>query len=164
MKYFYRSLVAVLFALLSTSAFAVIGSYTFDTPEQEARFFKLITELRCPKCQNQSIADSNAPIAQDLRQTVHRMVLAGDDDQQVIDFMLARYGDFILYKPRLDKKTVILWFGPVVLLLLGLLVLIMIIKHHRRMTREHVSTVPLTSQEQETLDSLLDKNKGRQQP
>ncbi len=164
MKSFYPSLVALLFALLTTSAFAVIDSYTFDTQDQETRFFKLTNGLRCPKCQNQSIADSNAPIARDLRREVHRMLLAGYNDQQVIDFMLARYGDFVLYKPRLDKKTVVLWFGPAVLLFLGLLVLGMIIRGHRQIARKQAVTAPLTPEEQQALDSLLnkDKNKGRQ--
>ena len=159
MRRIYHSMLAVLFALLATSAFAVIDSYTFDNEEQEVRFFQLTNELRCPKCQNQSIADSDAMIAQDLRREVHRMLLEGDSDQQVIDFMLDRYGDFVLYNPRLDKKTIILWFGPAILLLLGLFALLMIVRSNRRARQQ--AAEPLSTEEQNTLDRLLQKDSAK---
>ena len=113
------------------TAYGVIDSYEFSSPEQEQQFFELTNELRCPKCQNQSIADSNAPIAQDLRREVHRLVNDGADNQTVIDFMLARYGDFVLYKPRLSGMNLILWLGPVLLLFVGFMVLFVVVRQHR---------------------------------
>jgi cytochrome c-type biogenesis protein CcmH len=80
-------------------------------------FRELTKELRCPKCQNQDIADSNAPIAADLRKEIFRMLGEGKDNQQIIDFMVDRYGDFVRYKPALNAKTALLWFGPAGLLL-----------------------------------------------
>ena len=118
--------------ILTTAQAAVIDSYEFASPEQEAQFFRLNSELRCPQCQNQSIGDSNAPIAQDLRREVHRMIVQEQaDDDTIVQFMLVRYGDFVLYKPRMNATTAVLWLGPLVLLLLGLLVLWRLLRRHR---------------------------------
>ena len=122
--------VFLLFIALSAHA-AVVDNYNFSSAEEQARFLRLSTELRCPKCQNQSIADSNSPIAEDLRREVHRMVNSGSGDAEIIDFMLERYGDFVLYKPRLKPETFLLWFGPVILLLLGLLVMVRLVRKHQ---------------------------------
>ena len=112
--------------------YGLVDTYTFNSREQEQRFFQLTSELRCPKCQNQSIADSNAPIAQDLRREVHRLLTEEQaSDQQVIDFMLVRYGDFVLYKPRLTGMNWVLWLGPLLLLLAGLLVMVRVVRVHR---------------------------------
>ncbi len=97
---------------------AAIDPYPFESAEQEARFRNLITELRCPKCQNQTIADSDAPLAKDLRQIVYDKIRAGESDQEIREFMKARYGDFILYKPPLQPGNYLLWFGPALVLLL----------------------------------------------
>ncbi len=126
-----RWLIVALSVLFFSSAYATIESYKFDSVEQEQRFFDLTNELRCPKCQNQSIADSNAPIAKDLRREVHRLVSDGADNQTVIDFMLDRYGEFVLYKPKLEAKTLILWLGPFLLLLLGVFILVSMVRKHR---------------------------------
>lgn len=91
----------------------------FDSAEQEARYWRLSQELRCLVCQGQSIADSNADLAVDLRQQVRRMIVAGRSDQEIIDYMTARYGDFILFRPPMRVSTLLLWFGPLLLLLLG---------------------------------------------
>ena len=98
---------------------AAIETYQFDSPEQEARFRKLGYELRCPKCQNQAIGDSDAEISGDLRAEVYRMLKDGATDDEIKEFMVARYGRYVLYNPPLDKHTLILWFGPAVLLILG---------------------------------------------
>jgi len=98
---------------------AAIETYQFDSPEQEARFRQLGYELRCPKCQNQAIGDSDAEISRDLRAEVYRMLKDGATDDEIKEFMVARYGRYVLYNPPLDKHTLILWFGPVVLLILG---------------------------------------------
>ena len=91
----------------------------FSDPEQEERFLKLATELRCLVCQNQTIADSDAPLAQDLRQEIFEMMATGANDQQIKEFMVARYGDFVLYRPPIQSNTIVLWVAPFVLLLIG---------------------------------------------
>ncbi len=111
----------VMLLLMATPVFAAIDAYEFQNPAQEQRFRALTTELRCPKCQNQTIADSNAPLSQDLRQRVYEMIQAGRSDQEIKDFMITRYGDFITYRPPFRPATWILWLGPVVLLLLAAL-------------------------------------------
>jgi len=91
----------------------------FPTPEQESLFRELAAELRCLVCQNQNIADSNAELAQDLRREISQMILDGDNKNQIIEFMVARYGEFVLYKPRLNATTIALWVGPLAFFLLG---------------------------------------------
>jgi len=107
--------------LLATPVFAAIDAYEFQNPAQEQRFRALTAELRCPKCQNQNIADSNAPLSQDLRQRVYEMIQAGRSDQEIKEFMITRYGDFITYRPPFKPATWILWLGPVAFLLLAAL-------------------------------------------
>ena len=143
----------LLFAVSVQSA--VVDSYEFESEEQQARFLRLATELRCPKCQNQSIADSDAPIARDLRREVYLMVSAGSDDSDVIDFMLERYGEFVLYKPRLKPETILLWFGPVILLMLALFVLAGLIRKHRPETED----LTLNDQELAELEKVLGKRR-----
>lgn len=92
--------------------------YPFTSIEEEARFERLTHELRCPKCQNQSIADSNAPIAQDLRQRTYELVREGHSDAEVVAYLKDRYGEFITYKPPFNVVTALLWTGPFLLLLL----------------------------------------------
>ncbi|MFK0571059.1 cytochrome c-type biogenesis protein [Endozoicomonas sp.] len=149
----------VISALLFFSpAYGVIDSYEFTTAEQEQRFFELTNELRCPKCQNQTIADSNAPIAQDLRREVHRMVNDGADNQTVIDFMLSRYGDFVLYKPQMSGLNLVLWLGPVFLLLVGFMVLLMVVRKHRVAGKTVVDDAEegLSAEQQQRLNKVLD--------
>ncbi|WP_230656550.1 cytochrome c-type biogenesis protein [Psychrobacter sp. I-STPA10] len=106
-------------SLLSVNtAMAAIDVYEFDTPQQEAQYRGLIAEFRCPKCQNQNLAGSDAPIAQDLKQKTYEMVKAGQSDAQIREYMYDRYGDFISYKPPVRPSTWILWFFPPLLLLL----------------------------------------------
>ncbi len=120
----------VLLALLlgSTAAHAAIEAYHFQTKEQEQRFYKLTHELRCLVCQNEDLADSNADLAADLRGKVRDMILAGKTDKEIVDYMVARYGDFVLYKPPLMGTTVLLWFGPLILALVGVVVVVMVIR------------------------------------
>lgn len=125
--------------------------YTFETPEQEALFHRLTRELRCPKCQNQSISDSNAPLAADMRDKTYQMVMQGADYDQVIDYMKTRFGDFVHYRPPLNMTTVILWVGPLLVLFIGLMVIVM-------QTRKRGQTqLELTAAEQEQLEQLLNK-------
>lgn len=114
----------VLFLLIvSLPAFAqkiaVQEPLVFASQQQQERFNKLTEELRCLVCQNQNLADSDAPLAHDLRREVHEMVLAGRTNQQIKEFLVTRYGDFVLYRPPVQKNTYLLWLGPLVLLLAG---------------------------------------------
>ncbi|WOQ14533.1 cytochrome c-type biogenesis protein [Aeromonas media] len=100
-------------------ASAAIDVYTFDSDAQEQTFRELTKELRCPKCQNQDIADSNAGLAKDLRDKTYQMVREGKEKQEVVDYMVARYGNFILYDPPLMASTLILWLGPLLVIVIG---------------------------------------------
>ncbi|WP_273819364.1 MULTISPECIES: cytochrome c-type biogenesis protein [Pseudomonas] len=153
-----RWLAAVALGLTLTGvAHAAIDTYEFASEAERERFRDLTKELRCPKCQNQDIADSNAPIAADLRREIFRMLGEGKDNQQIIDFMVDRYGDFVRYKPALTGKTALLWFGPAGLLLGGLVVIAVIVRR-RRAQRSETPDV-LSAEERERLDHLLDKNR-----
>jgi cytochrome c-type biogenesis protein CcmH len=110
----------VMLALLPALAWSAAGG--FDTPQQEARYRTLTEQLRCLVCQGQSIADSNADLAGDLKREVRRMILDGRSDAEITEFMVARYGDFVLFKPPVKGSTYLLWFGPFLLLLVGLVV------------------------------------------
>ncbi|UUQ63919.1 cytochrome c-type biogenesis protein CcmH [Pseudomonas fuscovaginae UPB0736] len=152
-----RWLAAVALGLsLAGVAHAAIDTYEFSNDAERERFRELTKELRCPKCQNQDIADSNAPIAADLRREIFRMLGEGKDNQQIIGFMVDRYGDFVRYKPALTGKTALLWFGPAGLLLGGLVVIAVIVRR-RRAQRSETPDV-LSAEERERLDHLLDKN------
>ena len=123
-------LVAMLFVLLSASiAFAQTGTFNPDTPADsatEARLKVLSDELRCLVCQNQTIADSNADLAVDLRRVVRAQILEGKSDAEIKTYLVARYGDFVLYKPPMQANTMLLWIGPFALLALGLGIWLMI--------------------------------------
>ncbi len=107
--------------LVSLTGFAS-SMYPLDTPKQEAQFNYLLRELRCLVCQNQDLADSNAGLAKDLRQEVYELVKSGKSDNDIIAYLTARYGDFILFNPPLKTVTVVLWFGPLLFMVIGLLV------------------------------------------
>lgn len=109
---------------MSTLAFADPDLYSFDSPEQTARYHRLVSQLRCPMCLNTNLVGSDAPIAKDLRAKVHSMISTGHSDADILAFMQARYGDFVLYKPPLSSDTWVLWFGPVVMLLGGLTLIV----------------------------------------
>lgn len=113
-----RLLFAVLLGLAAAFAAAEnFDLYEFESPEQEARFEALIAELRCPKCQNQNLADSNAPIAKDLRGRTWELVREGRSDEEIVRHLKERYGEFITYRPPLNAVTLLLWAGPFLLLL-----------------------------------------------
>ena len=117
MKNLAALIVACMFSVLSINAYAAIDVYDFDSVQQEAQYRGLIEELRCPKCQNQNLAGSDAPIAQDLKQKTYDMVKEGRSDGEIRDYMQERYGDFITYKPPVRPSTWILWFFPPLLLI-----------------------------------------------
>ncbi|MGA2655425.1 MAG: DsbE family thiol:disulfide interchange protein [Gammaproteobacteria bacterium] len=106
--------------------------YTFNNAQDEDRFYHLTAKLRCLVCQNQTVLDSDATLAKDLRDAVYERINAGQSDEEIIKFLTARYGDFILYQPPVKKSTSILWFGPVVLLLLAVVTVVLIIRQARK--------------------------------
>ncbi|RKZ41906.1 MAG: cytochrome c-type biogenesis protein CcmH [Candidatus Parabeggiatoa sp. nov. 3] len=124
----------------------------FDTPTQETRFSEITKVLRCVVCQNQSVADSNAELAQDVRNLVRNQILEGQTDQQITDFLVERYGDFVLYDPPLQPKTYVLWLGPLVLLLIALISLIYFIRRHAVTTATPDS---LTEEERNKIKHVL---------
>ncbi|MFC1775980.1 cytochrome c-type biogenesis protein CcmH [Pseudomonadota bacterium] len=127
-----RLFILMLTLIMSVSVLAqltpVPEPLVFDNQEQEKRFNELTMELRCTVCQNQNLADSDATLAHDLRRKVHELLLAGKTDDEIKQFMVERYGDFVLYRPPVQKNTYLLWLAPMVLLFIGALVLRSIIK------------------------------------
>jgi cytochrome c-type biogenesis protein CcmH len=119
-----KVLVALVSLLATMSvAVAIDTGQAFDDPELQERYEKIIAEVRCLKCQNQTIKDSNAFLAGDLRREIRRMLEEGLNDEEIAEFLVARYGEFALYRPRLTGKTLILWLAPALLLLGGATVL-----------------------------------------
>jgi cytochrome c-type biogenesis protein CcmH len=125
-------LCVLLFAVLMPwSAVAIDQDQRFDDPELQARYERLISEVRCLQCQNQSIKDSNVTLAADLRREIARMIDEGQTDEEIAEFLVTRYGEFALYRPRMTGKTLALWLAPFLLVLLGLFALARVLK--RRM-------------------------------
>ena len=125
-------LLVLLIPLASLHANAVIETYEFSTPELEVRYKALSQELRCPKCQNQNIADSNAPISRDLRAIVHEQLEAGASDEEIIVYLVDRYGEFVRYRPGVDNNTFWLWSAPLILLLMALTVVWLQVRGDRK--------------------------------
>ena len=113
---------------LSLSAMAATDLYEFETPEQEQRFRVLLDELRCPKCQNQSLADSDAGIAQDMRARVEIMIKEGKSNDEIVDYFVARYGNFVRYRPPVTPTTSILWLAPLLLLGSGAVIIVLLLR------------------------------------
>ena len=114
--------------LVPLSLFARIETHEFDTPEQEALFVRLTKELRCLVCQNQNLADSNADLAKDLRDKAYEMVKQGKSHAEITEYMIARYGDFVMYRPPVKQSTFLLWLGPFAFLIAALVGLIMFLR------------------------------------
>jgi len=131
--------------LFAHSGFAVVEYHDFKQPEQEQDYQNLISELRCLVCQNQTIADSNADLAKDLRRQVYEMLQQGRSKQQIVDFMTQRYGDFVLYKPAFTLKTGLLWLGPALFLAIGLTTVALVI-----VRRKKAPAKPALSRDQQT--------------
>ncbi|MFT5721606.1 MAG: cytochrome c-type biogenesis protein CcmH [Motiliproteus sp.] len=140
-------------SLLPWSAQAAIDAYSFATEQQHQQYQVLTQQLRCPKCQNQNLAGSNSPIAEDMRREIHRMLTEGQTNPQVVDFMVARYGDFVNYRPRRDSSTLLLWYGPIGMLLIGAVVVLLISR--RKGEDAKVSAKPTDTAAQERLQRLL---------
>jgi cytochrome c-type biogenesis protein CcmH len=140
-------------ALSCAPVLAVQPDEILKDPALEARARALSQELRCMVCQNQSIDDSDAPLARDLRVLVRERLTAGDSDGQVIDFLVARYGEFVLLKPRLNPSTLLLWLAPFAVVVIGACGLIAFLR--RRGRDEAPSAAPLTADEQRRVTELL---------
>ena len=143
--------ILVLCLLLGTAhAGVTLEAFKFDSKAEELHFKDLIEELRCLVCQNQSLADSDAELAHDLRAEVYDMIQAGKSDEEIVTFLVARYGDFVLYKPPVKPSTWLIWFGPFVLLLIAAFVLL------RAVRRQKIApTAEITPAERARLDAAL---------
>ncbi|MDH5470333.1 MAG: cytochrome c-type biogenesis protein CcmH [Gammaproteobacteria bacterium] len=132
-------MISLLLASGNLQATATLESFTFDTPGEEQRFKDVIEELRCLVCQNQSLVDSDAELAHDLRAEVYGMMQAGNSDAQIVDFLVERYGDFVLYSPPVKPSTWLIWFGPFVLLLVAILLLVRSLRRQQHTIRADIS-------------------------
>ena len=155
-----RFVFASLLLLCAITPFAVAkeAQPTGDDPAVEQRLANLSKELRCLVCQNETLADSRADLAEDLRREIREQIKAGKSDKEIIDFLTARYGQFVLYRPRVTPTTYLLWFGPFVLLLGGLWLLFMYI----RQRRDSLIEEPLSADERRRAEELLGSTPGKE--
>jgi cytochrome c-type biogenesis protein CcmH len=135
-------------------AFAAIEAHEFESDLQRQRYQSFIEEMRCPKCQNQNLAGSDSPISADLRRELYEMIKLGKSDKEIVDFMVDRYGDFILYRPRITPVTYVLWGAPITLLVVGVVVLIIMLRRRRQLALIQPS-LELSVDEQMRLKTLL---------
>ena len=148
--------IVVLLAVFALHANASVEVYEFDTDQERQRYMQFLDELRCPKCKNNNLAGTNSKIAVDLRRQLKTMIKDGQEDKEIIDYMVTRYGDFVLYRPRLNNKTAALWFGPMVLFGVGA-VLVGLIVLRRRKTL-NVTPDGLSDDESQALKRILESS------
>ncbi|MGK0271037.1 MAG: cytochrome c-type biogenesis protein CcmH [Cocleimonas sp.] len=157
MKYFFsisQGLIVSIFLVFSLPAMAVqIEFHTFENEQREKLYLDLIAELRCVKCQNQNLAESNAELATDMREKTYEMVSAGKSREDVVNYMTARYGDFVLYKPPFKSKTLLLWIGPPLMLLFSLYLLLRVIRKQSTQNSKQLSDT-----ERESVRNVLNSN------
>jgi cytochrome c-type biogenesis protein CcmH len=152
-----RALTFLLVCLSTAACWAAIDTFDFSSDENRERYSILVDELRCPKCKNNSLSGSNSMIAEDLKREVHSMVEAGQSNDQIVEFMVARYGDFVLYRPRMTAQTALLWGAPIALFLLGISVVVLLVRGrakalkaapgHALSAEEHAQLARLTQAE-----------------
>ncbi|WP_237060686.1 cytochrome c-type biogenesis protein [Microbulbifer sediminum] len=142
---------------LSMAVTAAVEVEPLSTPELEARYQVLIEEMRCPKCQNQNLAGSDSPVAQDLRREIRRLLEEGFTDGEITEYMVARYGDFVLYRPPVQRNTMALWLAPGVFAAIGLVALVLVVVRSRSGTgaRQDDVSGELTAEERRRLQALL---------
>ena len=150
-----RVLAFLLLAATVSWVYAKEAAPAAADPALEQRVMTLASELRCLVCQNQTIADSNAPLAEDLRNQVREKMRQGASDAQIVDYMVARYGDFVLYRPPLKLTTALLWFGPLLLLAAGFVVLV-----RRVLRRRPAQDLEMTASERKRAAELLAGNEA----
>ncbi len=154
MNHLLRILITFVVLSLSSSVIAVqIEFHSFENVQREKLYLDLIAELRCVKCQNQNLAESNAELARDMRDKTYTMIVEGKSREDVVNYMTARYGDFVLYKPPFKSKTLLLWAGPPLLLLLSMFLLLKIVRNQSKQQPEKLSDA-----ERESVRSILKSN------
>lgn len=154
-----KCLSGLILVLMAASAQAAVDIREFDSELDRKRYLSFIDEIRCPQCDGQNLAGSDAPIAQDLRRQVYELIQDDRSDREIIDFMVERYGEYILYRPSLSPATYILWFGPVVLLLGGIIVLILMVRKRRLISElSETDEEDLSPEARQHLDQLLRNN------
>ncbi|MES9992234.1 MAG: cytochrome c-type biogenesis protein [Candidatus Thiodiazotropha sp.] len=151
MRYFVLTL-SLIFTLLPVHA-ATLAEYTFEDADKAEDFRAIIEEMRCLVCQNESLVGSNAELAVDLRNEIYEMMSSGQEKQDIINFMVARYGDFVLYSPPLKPTTYPIWFGPLIVFLIGGVVLFRILRR-KSVTQE----TELSAEEEQRLNRLLNQS------
>lgn len=161
-----RSVYLLLFMLLtvSGSAQAVIDVYEFENESQRQQYQSLTKILRCPKCQNQDIADSNSPIASDMRREVHRLVREGKTEEEVVDFMVERFDEFVTYKPKVSASTYALWYGPWLLVAIGLVIVVLLVRSRRSGgTAADTAEVSLNAEQRARLAAFIAQHQAHSQ-
>ena len=151
-SWWFQFILALGFVVTCHAAFAVEPSEMLKDPALEARARAISKELRCLVCQNESIDESNADLAHDLRVLLRQRLAAGDSDRQAIDFIVRRYGDFVLLTPPVEPATYVLWFAPVALVIVGAAGALIFV---RRRNRDRAEPPPLSADEKKRLDQLL---------
>ena len=152
-----KRLAFVMFLLATGSVIATSDLVVFSDPSYTARYQTMITELRCPKCQNQNLADSNSPISQDLRAEVQRLLELGMTNSEIEQYLTARYSEFILYRPQVNNNTYLLWLAPVVILLIGMAIVFGLSRRPKAVSQVQRDTTQ--TEQQRLADLLKDGNK-----
>ncbi|WP_075878710.1 cytochrome c-type biogenesis protein [Vreelandella massiliensis] len=150
-----RWLMAMLLLLASSALAETIELREFDDPVTEQRYHDLTASMRCPLCENQAINDSDAPISGDMRERVYRLLQDGQSDTEIINHMVERFGEYILYNPRLENRTYLLWGIPVGLVLLGTLLVVWMVR-----ARRNASAAALSAEERARLDELINRERS----
>ena len=145
---------SVFLLIIQPNIYAQVDTFEFDNDEQQGRFRQLSNELRCPMCQNTNLSGSTGGVAEDLRREIHRMILEGMSNEEIEQFMFERYGDFIFYRPRLRAETILLWFGPLLFLIIGGFIAYGIFRRANSVDRV---TVDLDEEQEAKLNELVGK-------
>ena len=145
---------SVFLLITQPNIYAQVDTFEFDNDEQQGRFRQLSNELRCPMCQNTNLSGSTGGVAEDLRREIHRMILEGMSNEEIEQFMFERYGDFIFYRPRLRVETILLWFGPLLFLIIGGFIAYGIFQRANSADR---ATVDLDEEQEAKLNELVGK-------
>ena len=145
---------SVFLLITQQNIYAQVDTFEFDNDEQQGRFRQLSNELRCPMCQNTNLSGSTGGVAEDLRREIHRMILEGMSNEEIEQFMFERYGDFIFYRPRLRLETILLWFGPLLFLIIGGFIAYGIFRRANSVDRV---TVDLDEEQEAKLNELVGK-------
>ena len=153
-KNFFLTSMSVFLLITQQNIYAQVDTFEFDNDEQQGRFRQLSNELRCPMCQNTNLSGSTGGVAEDLRREIHRMILEGMSNEEIEQFMFERYGDFIFYRPRLRVETILLWFGPLLFLIIGGFIAYGIF---RRANSADRATVDLDEEQEAKLNELVGK-------